>query len=121
MRERTQKATITAELMLLLGEENEMTRITDSLELAIMKHDIGRVTKEHLLQIFQDCIDNGDILEPANELYFAAIIMPFIDRGVLTPSTHTKQLEHKMNSTMTARVDQIRKRVAKKKPFWKFW
>jgi len=104
-----------------------MYRTTQNLQHPIMAYDAGHITKDQLILLFQDCIDNGDILEPDNELYFAATIMPLIDAGTLNPSAHTEQLARKMDSLMADKVDQILKRGSyeqskpKTKPFWRFW
>jgi hypothetical protein len=40
-----------------------MAGITKHLGIAIADADAGRITRRQLLEIFQDAIENGDILE----------------------------------------------------------
>jgi hypothetical protein len=60
-----------------------VAEITKMLGIAINNFDEGRLSHGQLLSILQEAIDNGDILVPDNELYAVAVVIPFIDRGVL--------------------------------------
>jgi hypothetical protein len=70
--------------------------ITKMLGIAINDCDAGRITKKQLLEIFQDAIDNGDILEPDNEHDVVSIILPLVNRGLLRSSPHLKTFEDRM-------------------------
>jgi hypothetical protein len=53
-----------------------MALITKMLDIAVADYDAGRITPEQLISIFQEAIDNGDVLEPANDLCVVARILP---------------------------------------------
>jgi len=78
--------------------------ITKMLGIAISDCDAGRISKKQLLEIFQDAIDNGDILEPDNELDVVAVVFPLVDDGVLQPSEHLKTFEDRMNRKVLERA-----------------
>ena len=86
-----------------------MSLITKMLGVAINDADAGRITKAQLLNIFQEAIDNGDILEEANSLYVVAAVYPLLDAGVLKPSPHTNKFEDSMNASMAEKVAALRR------------
>lgn len=79
-----------------------MAGITKLLGIAISDAETGRITHSQLLVIFQDAIDNGDILEEANEQYIVEAVLPLIDAGVLEPSIHVATFEQRMGSMVSA-------------------
>lgn len=83
--------------------------ITKMLGIAISDCDAGRISKKQLLEIFQDAIDNGDILEPDNELDVVGTVFPLVDDGVLQPSQHLKTFEDRMNKKLLAELSQARR------------
>lgn len=91
------------------GMRSAVAGITKLLGIAIADADAGRITHRQLLEIFQEAIDNGDILEERNEEYVVAAVFPLIDAGVLQPSIHVEALERRMNSVtqqwLQARAD----------------
>jgi len=46
----------------------------------------------NLICIFQEAIDNGDILLANNELYVLAAVFPLLDQGLLQPSRHSEDV-----------------------------
>ncbi len=83
---------------------SEMAEITKLLGIAISDADAGRITRGQLLDIFQDAIDNGDILEDDNELYVVTAVVPLIDAGVLRPSDHVTTFERRMDTAVASRL-----------------
>ena len=75
-----------------------MAGITKYLGIAIADAEAGRITLQHLLDILQEAIDNGDVLVDGNEQYVVATVFPLIDSGVLRPSVHTESFARRMNS-----------------------
>jgi hypothetical protein len=96
-----------------------MALITKMLGIAINDCDARRITPEQLLSIFQEAIDNGDILERDNEFIVVVHVVPLIDRGALRRSQHFDAFEARMNAKVTAAAREMRKRDLK--PWWKFW
>ena len=84
--------------------------ITKMLSLAIGNYDAGRISREHLLKIFQDAIDNGDILEPDNELPVVAAVLPLVDGGLLHYSEHMKTFEGRMDKKVLDFLAERRER-----------
>ena len=85
-----------------------MAEITKLLGIAIADYDGGRLSQAHLISIFQEAIDNGDILLPDNEFYVVASVFPLIDQGVLRPSQHTEEFESRMNAQAAAMAAKLR-------------
>lgn len=81
---------------------------------AITDSDAGRITKAQLLSIFQEAVDNGDILEEENSLYVVACVIPLIDEGVLRPSRHSVKFEERINAKARERIAELRREDAKK-------
>lgn len=96
-----------------------MALVTKMLGIAINDRDAGRITTEALLSIFQEAIDNGDILEEENELSAMVAVIPLVDRGVLKPSIHTDAFISKMNARMIARASELREKHQRR--WWQFW
>ena len=71
--------------------------ITKMLGIALSDYEAGRISKRQLLSIFQDAIDNGDILEEDNQLHAVAHVIPLVDAGLLRSSEHLKAFEGRMN------------------------
>ncbi|MFG0257850.1 MAG: hypothetical protein ACF8GE_08120 [Phycisphaerales bacterium JB043] len=95
-----------------------MALITKNLGIAISDHDAKRISTEQLMSIFQDAIDNGDILEESNEMCVVAAVFPLIDNGHLRRSEHVSTFEQRMNAKM---LDYVREQRNKRKPWWKIW
>jgi hypothetical protein len=87
-----------------------MALITKMLEIAVSDYDAGRITAAQLMSIFQEAIDNGDILEPDNELCVVARILPLVDHGVLHSSEHLASFEARMAAQATQFVRESRRR-----------
>lgn len=96
-----------------------MALITKMLEIAVNDCDAGRITPAQLISIFQEAIDNGDILETGNKFCVVVHILPLIDKGVLRSSEHLAVFESRMSATATATAHELRGQ--KKRPWWKFW
>lgn len=93
-----------------------MPLITKMLEIAINDADAGRITYDQLLSIFQDAINNGDILEEDNSFYVITGNVPLIDAGILQRSSYFDQFETLMNVRAIERVKTLRS-----KRWWQFW
>ena len=74
-----------------------MAEITKLLGIAIADADAWRITRRQLFGIFQDAIDNGDILDEANQRYVVAAVFPLLDAGALRRSEHVATFEQRMN------------------------
>ncbi len=79
-----------------------MAENTKQLRIAISDADAGRITKQHLNDIFQEAIDNGDILSEENLceenlFYVVSAVFPLIDQGLLRKSAHLKEFEYRIN------------------------
>jgi len=70
--------------------------ITKMLGIAVNDCEAGRITKKQLLSIFQDAINNGDILEEENKLAVVAHVIPLIDAGVLQASDHVDEFSRRI-------------------------
>lgn len=98
--------------------------ITKMLGIAIADHDAGRLSRGQLLSIFQDAIDNGDILAESNQLYAIANVLPLVDAGLLRRSSHLDRLEAMMNQKA---LDFLKKKEAhmeaasRPSRWWEFW
>jgi hypothetical protein len=91
-----------------------MAGITKHLEIAISDAEAGRISKDHLLEIFQEAIDNGDILEAENELSVALAVLPLVDEGVLRPSAHIDTFEERINRMAQYEIARIRIQKARR-------
>lgn len=85
-----------------------MALITKMLGVAINDYDEGRLSRKQLICIFQEAIDNGDILLPDNELYVIAAVFPLLDQGLLQPSQHSEAFESRMNQKSAELVARLR-------------
>lgn len=97
-----------------------MALITKMLDIAVSDYDAGRITPEQLIAIFQDAIDNGDILEPDNDLCVVGRILPLVDQGVLRGSDHLSAFEARFAAVATQFARESRGREHNRK-WWKFW
>ena len=95
-----------------------MALITKMLGIAVNDCDAGRITPVQLISIFQEAIDNGDILEEVNEFCVVAHVLPLIYQGVLRSSKHVTAFETRMGAKATDAVRQSRKQP---RPWWRFW
>jgi hypothetical protein len=98
--------------------------ITRMLGIAINDYDAGRISRAHLLRIFQGAIDNGDILDEANELYVVANVIPLVDAGLLQPTEHLTAFESRMNRMAADFIAELRTqegRRSKRARWWQFW
>lgn len=87
-----------------------MSNITKHLGIAISDKDNGRISTDQLLKIFQEAIDNGDILERENEFYVVATVFPLLDEGLLERSQYTDIFESRMNKKALDKLAEIRKK-----------
>lgn len=71
--------------------------ITKMLSRAISDCDTGNISKRQLLTIFQDAIDNGDILADGNQMYVVAVVLPLVEAGVIQSSKHLEVFKSRMN------------------------
>lgn|GEM_PF-5399219 len=102
----------------------DMALITKMLDIAVNDCDAGRITPVQLISIFQEAIDNGDILEEANEFSVVAHVLPLIDRGALRSSKHVAVFEARMGAKVTEHARKLRAEdasQASKKSWWHFW
>lgn len=97
-----------------------MALITKMLEIAVNDCDAGRITPVQLISIFQEAIDNGDILEEENEFCAVVHILPLIDRGALRSSEHVATFEARMGAKATAVARELREQE-QQRPWWRFW
>lgn len=97
-----------------------MAHITKMLDIAVADCDAGRITPQQLISIFQEAIDNGDILEEQNAVAVTAMVLPGIDRGVLRASEHVGVFESRMAAYATATVAKWREEETTHR-WWKFW
>jgi hypothetical protein len=97
-----------------------MALITKMLEVAVNDYDAGRITPDDLLSIFQEAIDNGDILDEANEFCVVARVLPLIYQGALRSSEHVTAFEKSMGAKASAAAKQLRE-AQRKRPWWRFW
>lgn len=95
-----------------------MSLITKMLDIAVNDHNAGRITSVQLISIFQEAIDNGDILEEENEFCVVAHVVPLLDRGALHSSAHVATFLEGMNAKAIATASQLRGR---RRPWWRFW
>lgn len=75
--------------------------ITRQLSRAIDAADVGQITYDQLLIVFQEAIDNGDVLAPGNELSVVSAVLPLIDAGRLNNSGHMDEFENRMSAHIT--------------------
>jgi hypothetical protein len=90
------------------------------LGIAVSDCDAGRITPVQLVSIFQEAIDNGDILEEANEFCVVAHVLPLLDAGALRPSKHIATFEARVGAKASAVVRELRQRD-QGRPWWRFW
>jgi hypothetical protein len=94
------------------------------LEIAVNDCDAGRITPVQLIAIFQEAVDNGDILEEANEFCVVARVLPLIDRGALRSSKHVAVFEARMGAKATEHARKLRAEEASRateKSWWQYW
>ena len=103
----------------------ESGTITKMLGVAIADHDAGRLSRGQLLSIFQDAIDNGDILAESNKIYAVTNVLPLVDAGLLRPSAHLEAFEGRMNQMAADFLGKRRSpqvadsKAARWREFWK--
>jgi hypothetical protein len=102
------------------SQEAKPGRRTERLDAAISEHNRGALDKARMLQIFQEAVDNGDILLEANQLAVVAHVLPLLDAGILKPSKHVSAFGQQMDTLMRDAVASMRGGTAPKK-WWKFW
>lgn len=85
-----------------------MALITKMLGIAINDYDEGKLSRKQLISIFQEAIDNGDILLPDNELYVVAAVFPLLDKGILKPFQHSGAFESRMNKQSAELLARLR-------------
>jgi hypothetical protein len=79
------------------------------LETAVNDRDAGRITTGQMLSIFQEAIDNGDILLPDNQFVVVAAVLPLLDGGGLRRSEHVSEFEQRMDNIVKDRLDEMRR------------
>lgn len=72
------------------------------LQIAVNDCNASRITPVQLISVFQEAIDNGDILEEANEFCVVAHVLPLIDSCALRSSEHVVAFEARMGAKATA-------------------
>jgi hypothetical protein len=97
-----------------------MALITKMLDIAVSDCDVGRITPVQLISIFQEAIDNGDILEEENKFSVVLHILPLVDRGILRSSEHLKTFEARMAAEATEFARESRARQ-QRPSWWRFW
>lgn len=75
-----------------------MAGIKNQLGMAITGREAGRITDEQLNKVFQDAIDNGDILLDENHSYVVSTILPLVGRGALRSSDYLVEFERQVAS-----------------------
>ena len=100
------------------GESGTITR---HLGIAISDHEAGRLSRRHLVQIFQDAIDNGDLLLPENEFYVTTYVVPLIDAGELHPGPAVGEFEQRMNKKAAEYAKGLRSHGRPSRAWWQFW
>lgn len=80
------------------------------LDIAVNDAQAGRITIPQMLSIFQEAINNGDILEPDNKLCVIAHIIPLVDSGALKSSEYVNTYLAQGNAEAGALAQEIRKR-----------
>jgi hypothetical protein len=96
-------------------------KITKMLGIAVSDCDARRISRRQLLRVFQEAIDNGDILEPDNEHHVVLHVIPLIDQGLLRSSPYVATFMGRMNAAVSAFAAAPRSPSKTKKPWWKFW
>jgi len=66
---------------------------TRALGNAIRDCGTGRVSERQLFAIFQEALDNGDILLEGNRYFIAPVILPLVAAGVLRSTNHLREFE----------------------------
>jgi hypothetical protein len=97
-----------------------MAFVTKMLEIAVNDCDAGRITPVQLISVFQEAIDNGDILEEENEFCVVVHVLPLINRGALRPSEHVSRFEERLDAKAAAVARQLREQE-QRRPWWRFW
>ena len=87
-----------------------MALITKMLDIAVNDAQAGRITIPQMLSIFQEAIDNGDILEPDNKLCVIAHVIPLVDAGALQTSEHIDTYLSQGNAEIATLVQEMRNR-----------
>lgn len=82
------------------------------LEFVVADFEKQRISRAQFLEILQDGIDNGDAVSDENQVYFAKVVQPLLDDGVLKPSEHTKHFERVMNEKVAALAKNSREQRA---------
>ena len=75
-----------------------MAEITKHLGIAFSDAREGRITKEHLLDILQEAVENGDILLKENESHVTKTVIPLVQAGVLSTSVHIDAFKRRAGS-----------------------
>lgn len=80
------------------------------LDIAVNDAQAGRITIPQMLSIFQEAIDNGDILESDNDLCVICHVIPLVDAGVLQSSEHVEIYLEQGNAKASAHAQELRRR-----------
>jgi hypothetical protein len=77
----------------------------------------GKIHKEQARELFQEAIDNGDILELANEVPVHLLVLPLIEKGELKTSPFMDEFKNRPESEL---MQSLRKRWEQnsKEPSW---
>lgn len=98
--------------------------VTRMLSIAVNDFGAGRLSRKALLAVFQDAIDNGDVLLPANETVVVAHVVPLIDAGELRPSESSREFYARMDRVTRAYLDRREPgspQEAEQRPWWRRW
>jgi hypothetical protein len=77
---------------------------TKNLRRAITGAAVGQISNDELLEIFQQAIDNGDVLEQDNRFFVATLILPLVEMGELKRSPHLDEYEERIKGTELGRL-----------------
>lgn len=97
-----------------------MALITKMLDIAVSDYDAGRITRDQLMSIFQEAIDNGDVLESENDLCVVGRILPLVDQGVLRGSSYLATFEDRLAAKATQFARESRACEHQRTRWWKF-
>jgi len=101
-----------------------MSEITKHLGIALSDAVAGNIKEEHLLDIFQESINNGDILLEDNEKVVLENIVPLIEEGSLNSSKYFEKLKRrigKKSSKLTKEYKGVKVENLKQKTILKEW
>lgn len=102
---------VTGQLQRLKRLKQTMSEVTRRLGVAINDEKAARISRDQLLRIFQEAIDNGDISTEDNQFYFVAFVLPLIDARLLRPSEYTDALERQLAESTRNLAQKVRNKA----------